>query len=452
MKKIFYNHFFDKIKEYFSFNSVKKKVCVAVSAGLDSMVLINLLLDIPEIEPEVAHCNFSLREKESDKDEIFIRNFCFQKNIICHIKKFDTLSFAKKNSISTQMAARKLRYDWFSELLKSNLYKCIMLGHHFDDSIETFFINVIRGTGIKGLLGIPSKNEQYIRPLSDFTKKEILHYAKIKNIKWRSDSSNQDFKYLRNKIRFILSTFHSFSSSFHNGFKKTMDHLHDENFLIEKKIKEVHKKITIKKKDHPFFWKMECEKIRKLEPLSFYLFKLFSPYGFNDIRSMKHLINAQSGKQLRSKRYCIIKNRGYWILVTHQLLSENKNKIYIIPDLKFIETEKMLLPINIKFFFNPEKKGQKDMFLLDFDKIQFPLLLRTWRKGDFFYPFRMKGKKKLSKYYKENKFSILEKEHTWLLINRNGYIILVIKNRLDDRFKVTKNTKKILGIICSFYN
>ncbi|WP_185860899.1 tRNA lysidine(34) synthetase TilS [Blattabacterium cuenoti] len=448
MKKISYNHFYlDKIKKCFSFNPLQKKkikICVAVSGGLDSMVLLNLLLDIPEIESEVAHCNFSLRDKESNEDEIFINNFCDKKNVICHIKKFDTLGFSKKHKLSIQMSARKLRYAWFTELLKRNSYEYMVLGHHFDDSIETFFMNVFRGTGIKGLLGIPKKNEKFIRPLSDFTKKEILHYAKIKNIKWRLDRSNQEIKYLRNKIRSVLSTFYSFSFSFHNGLKKTINHLYDESVLIEKKIEEVRQEITIEKKDYPFFWKIECKKIKKLQPLSFYLFKLFSPYGFNDINSMKHLIDAQSGKQLISKIYRIIKSRNVWILISHQLLSENKNNTYIIPNLKIVK--KMFLPVNIKFFLNAEKENKKNMFLMDFDKIQFPLLLRTWRRGDFFYPFKMKGKKKLSKYYKEKKFSLLEKEHTWLLINKNGYIVLIIGNRLDDRFKVTKNTKKILGI------
>ncbi|WP_341662321.1 tRNA lysidine(34) synthetase TilS, partial [Blattabacterium cuenoti] len=180
MKKISYNHFFiDKIKKYFfsnSLNKMKKKVCVAVSGGLDSMVLINLLLDIPEIESEVAHCNFSLRDQESNEDEFFIRNFCDKQNIICHVKKFDTLNFSKKYKLSIQMAARKLRYDWFSKLLETNSYEYMVLGHHFDDSIETFFINAFRGTGMKGLLGIPKKNKKIIRPLSDFNKKEILHY------------------------------------------------------------------------------------------------------------------------------------------------------------------------------------------------------------------------------------------------------------------------------------
>ncbi|WP_185872398.1 tRNA lysidine(34) synthetase TilS [Blattabacterium cuenoti] len=446
MKIYNYDHIFiEKIKKYFSFQK-KKKICVAVSGGLDSMVLINLLLNISNLELEVAHCNFTLRNRESDEDEIFIKDFCIKNNIICHIKKFDTLNFSKKNKLSIQMAARKLRYNWFIKLLKINLYEYIVLGHHLNDSIETFFINILRGTGIKGLLGIPKKNEKFIRPLSDFTKEEILHYAKIKNIKWRSDSSNQETKYLRNKIRLILTKFSSFSSFFYKGFRKTINYLHDENFLIEEKIKKVYHEITMEKKNNPFIWKIKCNKIEKLHPLSFYLFKLFSPYGFNNINNLKYLIDAQSGKQLISKKYRIIKNRNNLILISHKFLLKNKDKNYIIPNIKNIN--QISLPINIHFFLNI-KEGEKDknkIFLIDLEKIQFPLLLRTWRKGDFFFPFKMKGKKKLSKYYKEKKFSLLEKEQTWLLINGNGDIILIVGNRLDDRFKIRKKTKKILGI------
>ncbi|WP_317046293.1 tRNA lysidine(34) synthetase TilS [Blattabacterium punctulatus] len=340
------------------------------------------------------------------------------------------------------MAARKLRYDWFEELLEINSYEYIALGHHFNDSIETFFINMMRGTGIKGLLGIPIKNKKFIRPLSDFTKKEILHYAKIKNIKWRLDNSNKEYKYLRNKIRLITSTF---SNSFYKGVKKSMKYLYQENSFIEIEIKKINKEITIEKKSNPFLWKIEYKKIKNLQPLSFYLFKLFFPYGFSNVENLKHLIYAQSGKQLISKRYRIIKNRNYWILIENHFF-DKKNNGYVIQDIQFENLK--YLPIDIQFIINPslKKENTKNMSFIDFDKIKFPLELRTWKKGDYFFPLNMKGKKKLSKYYKEKKFSLLEKKQIWLLINGNGDIILVIGNRLDDRFKVTKTTKKILGI------
>ncbi len=426
-----------EVKKYFPFKT-KKKIGVAVSGGLDSMVLIDILLNISNLQLEVLHCNFKLRNEESDKDEIFIKNFCIKKNIICHIKKFNTLYFSKKNNISIQMAARELRYKWFNKLLEKFSYKYIALGHHFNDSIETFFINILRGTGIKGLLGIPKINKKFIRPLSLFTKEEIIFYAKRKNIKWRSDSSNQNLKYLRNKIRSIIPIISSFSSSFYKGFKKSINFLKNENFFIEKKLEEIHKKITIEKKNDPFLWKIEYKKIENLN----YLSKLFYSYGFYNINDLKNFIHVQSGKQLISKKYRLIKNRNFWILVSNKFFLEKKNKIYTINNLELNYN----LPINIKFFFNPKKENRKKMLLIDFEKIKLPLQLRTWRQGDFFFPFGMKGKKKVSKYYKDKKFSLFEKEQTWLLINGNNHIILIIENRLDDRFKITKKTKKILGI------
>lgn len=438
MKNLSDDHFFlEKIIKSFSLVE-KKKICVAVSGGLDSMVLLNLLLLVPNLTLGVAHCNFTLRDKESNEDENFVKNFCAKKHILCHVKRFNTFDFSKRNKFSIQMAARKLRYDWFENLLEKHSYDHMALGHHLSDSVETFFINIMRGTGLKGLLGIPRENRKIIRPLSSFTKEEILHYAKMKKVNWRLDHSNQENKYLRNKIRLITSTF---SDSFYKGFKKSIKYLHQENLVIESEVTKINKKITLEKKENPFFWKIECKKIKELQPLSFYLFKLFFPYGFSNIEDLKNLLYAQSGKQLFSKKYRIIKNRNHWILVKNQNPSK---KIYMILNLK--DHKKTSFPIHLKFFLDPKKENITEASFIDLDKIQFPLQLRTWRKGDFFYPLNMKGKKKLSKYYKEKKFSLFEKEHTWLLVNGNEKIIWIIGNRLDDRFKVTEKTKRILGV------
>ncbi|WP_185851751.1 tRNA lysidine(34) synthetase TilS [Blattabacterium cuenoti] len=438
-----YDHFFlEKIIKNFPIE--KKKICVAVSGGLDSMVLLNLLLHIPSITAlGVAHCNFTLRNRESNKDECFVKNFCLKNHITYHIKRFNTFDFSKKHKLSIQMASRTLRYNWFNELLLNNSYELIALGHHLNDSIETFFINLMRGTGTKGLLGIPKQNGKFIRPLSNFTKKEIFFYAKKRNINWRLDKSNLDTKkYLRNKIRSIMSVFSI------KGIKKSIDYLHQENFLIEKQIEKINQEITIEKKNNPFLWKISCHKMMNLKPLSFYLFKLFFSYGFSkNIKNLKDLLYAQSGKQLISKKYRIIKNRNFWILISNSFLFENKNKVFLIPNISSNnDHKKMSLPINVKFSFHKKIEKNKKIVFIDFDKIQFPLKLRTWKKGDYFYPINMKGKKKLSKYYKEKKFSLLEKEQTWLLVNGNKDIILVLGNRLDNRFKVTVKTKKILGI------
>ncbi|WP_185855682.1 tRNA lysidine(34) synthetase TilS [Blattabacterium cuenoti] len=443
MNKVLYYNFVLEMEKLLTNNT---KICVAVSGGIDSMVLIHLIIDIFNIDLiAVAHCNFMLRKKESYEDEIFVKNFCYKKNIRCYVKRFDTFYYAKKNKLSIQMAARKLRYKWFNELLTKNSYKFMILAHHFNDSVETFFINISRGTGIKGLLGIPKINGKFIRPLLEFSRKDILSYANKKNINWRVDKSNENTKYLRNKLRLSLNNSSFFSNYFYNGLKNTIKNLYNDNLFIEKEVKKICKKITIKKKNNPFIWKIEYEKIKKLHPL--YLFKIFYPYGFIDIDSIKRLIYSQSGKQIISKKYRIIKDRNCWILVSNKLLLENKRKVFTIYNIEI--ANKIHLPINMKFILNTNTKieHKKDVILIDFEKIQFPLSLRTWRKGDFFMPINMNGKKKISKYYKDQKFSLLKKYRTWILINGNKDIILIVKNRLDNRFKLTKNTKKILEIV-----
>ncbi len=348
------------------------------------------------------------------------------------------------------MLARKLRYNWFHDLLNKNRYECIAVGHHFDDSIETFFINLIRGTGIKGLLGIPKYTKEIIRPLFNFRKKDILSYAKENNIKWRLDCSNFETKYIRNKVRLTLGPIlNSFSYNLYNGIKNTMNFLHDESILIEKNINKIHDDITIYKKSNPFIWKINNEKLKKFNPLYFYLFKLFYPYGFYDINSLIRVLDAESGKKLFSKKYCLIKDRNCWIVIKNEFFSYlNKKKFFYIPNLKL--SNKFHLPIKIKFlkkkFYNEYKKNYEKIFFIDFDKIQFPLLLRIYKKDDFFYI--NKKKKFLIKYYKDNKFSFLEKKQTWLLINGNNDIILITKNCIiDDRYKITDKTKNTLIIL-----
>ncbi len=454
MNKILYdNNLIYEIKNIFSYK-FSKNIAVAVSGGLDSMVLINLLLKyVSKSILEVIHCNFNLRGIESYKDEMFVKNFCKNKNIIFNVKRFKKLStYSKKQGVSIQMYARKLRYNWFNELLNKKSYKYIVLGHHLDDSIETFFINILRGTGLPGLLGIPKKNGKFIRPLSNFRKEDILNYAKLNNIEWRIDKSNYNTKYLRNKIRIHLSSIIKQLNCFYKGFKKTINLLYEENSLIKHIIKEIINNITIDKKINPFFWKIDNKKLLEFKtlPLSVILFRLFNPYGFSDIESLKRFINAQSGKQILSKKYRIIKNQNFWILVSNFDFLKNKKKVFKINNNYELENYNKKLPIKIKFINNYNNKNKKInkkiIYLINFEKIKFPILLRTWDKGDYFYPYGVKGKQKLSKFFKNEKLSLFEKENIWLLINGNGYIILIIGYRLDKRFKIIKKTNKILCV------
>lgn len=413
------------------------KILVAVSGGIDSMVMLNWLIKL-DYNISVAHANFNLRGIESNNDEFFVKNFCLKKNIIFHLKKFNTKNYAIENKLSIQMAARILRYKWFEKLVKENNYKFVAIAHNLEDSIETFFINLFRGTGIKGLLGIIPYRGHIIRPLLNISKKEIKKYAITNKIEWRDDISNQDNRYLRNSIRNkLLPIVKEISPIFLKSFKKTINNLYDDNIIINNTLNFIIKDITIEKNKNPIFWKIDFNKLKKLTPINTIIFKIFYKYGFYNIEDIIKLFNSQSGKFLISNNYIIIKDRNCLLLSSKNYLNKN---IYIINNLNYITN-----PINL-FFSIYSYIDYNATFAIDYYKIKFPLYIRTWRNGDYFYPVGINKKQKLSKYFKNEKISILDKEKYWILLNYDNNIISIIGKRLDTRFQVTYRTKKVLNI------
>jgi len=408
-----------------------KKILVAVSGGIDSMTLLNILLKLRR-PLGVVHANFQLRGDFSNKDETFVTDVCKKKNIPLYKKRFNVI--ANKNM---QITARELRYDWFEQLLKTKSYDFLALGHHLDDSIENFFLNLIRGTGIKGFLGIPKKIKQYIRPLLTLTKAEIISYANKYDISWREDTSNSKNEYFRNSVRnCLVPVLKKLSINFSKNFQKTINYLYDTSHLENEYLQKISEEITEEKTFHPYFWKINCKKLKKIQTLTTCLFKLFSPYGFVNITDMIRLLNAQSGKQIFSRKYRILKDRNYWILVPRIINIEQK--VYKIIDLLPKKT-----PFSLYFSFNNKIEASADASV-DLYKLHWPLQLRTWKKGDYFYPLNFK--KKLSKYFKDEKLSLFEKDHIWILTNAYNDIVWIVKRRLDDRFKVTEKTKHVLNI------
>ncbi len=423
-----------------------KKLLVAVSGGIDSIVLCDLL-NKSQFSFSLAHCNFRLRGKESDKDEQFVLNLAKQYNQKCYIKQFDTEAYAKQNNISIQMAARDLRYDWFDKLIQKYAFDYLLTAHHADDNLETFLINFTRGTGLEGLTGIPAINNKKVRPLLPFSRDELVIYAKEQNLIWREDQSNAETKYFRNKLRHeVIPILKQLNPSLMTSFFKTIENLQGSRSIVSDKIKEIEKEV--KQINNDKIIQFDIQKIKLLKKPKAYLFELLKDYGFTEWSDINSLLSAQSGKQIFSKTHRLVKDRDYLLLSEISNKANNakifeiyeKQKEVAIDDFKIQikETHKNLLKKE-----NSYKKDSNHIIFVDKDKLQFPLIVRKWEKGDYFYPFGMKGKKKLSKYFKDKKLSILEKENIWLLCSEKE-IIWVINNRLDNRYKITDKTKNIL--------
>ncbi|GAA4769961.1 MULTISPECIES: tRNA lysidine(34) synthetase TilS [Flavobacterium] len=414
-----------------------KKLLLAVSGGIDSMVLVDLFSKL-NFEISVAHCNFQLRGDESKQDEEFVKTQSEKYNIITFIKTFDTETYVNINKLSIQQAARELRYDWFNDLLEKEGFDYLLTAHHLDDSLETFLINFTRGTGIDGLTGIPEQNGKILRPLLIFSRKEIENYAKKNNISWREDSSNGSDKYFRNKIRHhVVPVLKELNPSLLESFENTVKNLSKTNFLVKNTLTSNFKNIANKKNDAIYF---DIDKLIKLENYKSYLYEWLKPFDFSDWQSIYDLIHSQSGKQIFSENYRLLKDRNQLILTKTEI--NNEEDVFLINK----DENSILKPLNLSICNQSYiSKPSKSCIFVNKEKLKFPLKLRKWQEGDYFYPSGMQGKKKVSKYFKDEKFSLLEKEDTWLLCSDNE-VVWIINHRADQRFLANNNTQQILKI------
>jgi tRNA(Ile)-lysidine synthase len=413
-----------------------KKLLLAVSGGVDSMVLLDLFYKL-RFDICVAHCNFQLRGKESDADELLVREICQDGYIPYFINSFETLEFAKENKLSIQLAARKLRYDWFQELLSLG-FDYVLTAHHLDDNVETFLINFTRGTGLEGLTGIPAKNGSIIRPLLPFSRDEIENYALENKIQWREDSSNASDKYFRNKLRHnIVPTLKELNSGFLDSFQNTLHHLQQAESLVNDASKLVFEKV-VKEKGNQL--EIHLKPLLEFQNYKAYLFQWLKSYSFSAWNDIYDLVNAQSGKQVFSETHVLLKDREKLILSERK--STDKSEVFIIESIE----SKVNIPLKLIFSrFSGGGNVNANCIFVDEDKIKFPLTIRKWQEGDYFYPAGMNGKKKLSKYFKDEKYSLLDKENQWLLCSEDQ-IIWVIGKRADQRFIATERTQQIIKI------
>lgn len=419
----------------------ENKVLLTISGGKDSMAMLHLFVEA-NYSIGVAHCNFQLRGKDANDDELFVEQTCQRLNIPFHSIKFDTLAYAKKNKISTQMAARKLRYQWFEKIKSSYCYDFIVTAHHQNDVAETMLINLAKGTGLSGLHGIKNKINSIVRPLLCFNSSDIQQYIHTNSISFREDKSNASTKYVRNKIRHkILPQLAEINPTVVETLNQSAQHfLAIENILAQKIDDEKKRCFSVENEKI----KINIKQLQQLNPLSTYLYYFLLPFHFNfdDCEQIEKSVNSSiSGKQFYSNTHLLIKDRDS--LLISETKTPKKSTVCINSIADFNKS-----PIKMKASIikneNVRFDESKKIAYLDADKIFFPLHFRKWKEGDKFTPFGMKGKKKVSDFFVDEKFSIPQKNETWLLIDKNDAIIWVVNARTDNNFKVKNNTKNIL--------
>ena len=416
---------------------VDQKILVACSGGLDSIVLLHLLQKIG-LTLGVAHCNFKLRGDHSDADLSFVETIAGNLGVPVFTTVFDTKTYAKTQGISTQVAARELRYEWFYSTARANGYDRIATGHHADDDLETFFINLSRVTGLRGLTGITSNTEQLIRPLLPFSRAQIMQFAKKEGLFWREDSSNSTRDYLRNKLRLdVIPAFKGVNKTVLQNFKQTQQHLKESQALLEDYITLV-TKLVVSHTDAGY--EIDSKQLQALPNTNTLLFELLYPYGFTDFKAIASILESEVGKKVLSKQYVLHKDRNHLVLTTKEQVVDSR--VYCID----AKQQSCTIPIKLKFT-KVAQVGELEPHSLYVDaaKLRYPLKVRAWRLDDVFHPFGMKGKKKLTKFFKDEKLSLLSKNSVWVL-ESGDEIVWVIGLRPDDRYKVTSATKEVLKI------
>ncbi len=419
------------------------RVLVALSGGVDSVVLATLMLR-SGYTFSVAHCNFHLRGEESNRDERFVRSWAEKNKIKLFVSEFDTYAYMQQKGISLEMAARELRYSMFKNLMTSQGFSLLATAHHADDSAETFFINLLRGTGIAGLHGILPKHDNIVRPLLFATRKDIFDFAKANNIPFVEDSTNEDTQFLRNKIRHrLFPLLKDLCPNFDTVIKKDIDRLRETEIVFRSVIERLRADIIEKESN---ICKINIDRLRKLHPIRILLYELLSEYGFNETDSNNVLasLDKESGKQFFSKTHRLLKDRNYLFITPlnadqHQeryLLNESQNMVNE-PIHLVLETLEELTFVNIS--------KDRNIAMFDKDMLQFPLVLRHWKQGDAFVPFGMRKSKKLSDFFTSEKYSLIDKQQQWLLCSGDD-IIWIVGRRTDNRYRISEKTKTILKI------
>lgn len=419
----------------------KDKLLVAVSGGIDSVVLCELCKQ-SGYDFAIAHCNFQLREEDSDRDEKFVSELADKYKVNFHVVKFDTKNIAIEKKIATQVVARELRYGWFEEIRKKSGYQYILTAHHAGDNIETVMMNFFRGTGIRGLRGIEAKRDFIIRPLLFAKRNEIQAFLEEFELQFVSDYTNQQDDYTRNYFRnqvipFIEKTF----PEVNDNILANVSRFRDVEILYTQAI-EGYKKKLMEFKENEIH--IPVLKLMKSSPLNSIVYEIIKDYGFHAAQTGEviALLESESGKYVQSSTHRIIRNRKWLIIAS---VNTEESKWVVIDEAGEWPYAGGHIQMETTTAATVKPDNSKSVAMLDAAAIKFPLLLRKWKHGDYFYPLGMKKKKKLSRFFIDLKLSKTDKEKVWV-VEMNKKIIWIVNHRIDDRFKITGTTKKVLQI------
>jgi tRNA(Ile)-lysidine synthase len=424
-------------------NLLQGKFLAAGSGGIDSVVLCELCKQ-SEIQFAIAHCNFGLRGEESERDENFVRSLGEKYGVEVFVKKFDTEKYANENKISIQEAARDLRYHWFIQLKKENAFSFTLLAHHADDNMETLLMNFFRGTGLQGLTAMPEENldeKFFLRPLLEVRRKEIFEFAKQNNLEWVEDSSNLSSKYTRNFFRNeLLPAIQKVYPQVEENLFGNIDRFKQINALYQTSVEELKRKVC---EQHASEIRIPILKLMKYRNTSL-IYEIIKDYGFGEkqVDEVIKLADADSGKFIGNEKYQVIKHRNWFIIAPRAEIAETISIEEGMENICFGDGKLELKTIS-KEKFQLQKK--ESIAQLDAKHIEYPLLLRKWKQGDYFYPLGMRKKKKLARFFIDQRLPKNQKENIWVL-ESNKKIIWIVGMRIDDRFKVTESTKEILKL------
>lgn len=427
-------------------NKPQAKFAVAVSGGIDSVVLCELCQQAG-IEFSLAHCNFKLRGEESERDEQFVRSLAKKYAVAILVKEFETDKYASEKKYSIQVAARELRYDWFASLHEADKNSYVLLAHHANDNIETVLMNFFRGTGIEGMTGMPSmvKESFCLRPLLNNTRREMEEFAALHQLTWVEDSSNQSSKYTRNFFRNeLLPALKKVYPAVEENLLDNISRFKQIDALYKIGIEKIKKEILENRGEDAII------PIHKLKPYreTSLIYELIKQYGFGEkqVAEIIKLMESEAGRYLENEHYQVIRHRKN--LVITPKYSPVQTAIVVDKDKKKISLTGLELQLKFYAASDLKIKKEKNSAQLDAGLVTFPLLVRRWQEGDYFYPLGLRKKKKLARFFIDQKLSKPDKEKIWV-VESGKRIVWIAGLRIDDRFKITISTKEVLELSIS---